>query len=93
MGQLGINSDCRSSDRRILGKAMVLRGTDPLTSKMTLISKSERPGARDEKLISVEHPIGETSVVLHFDIRDNVLVVKKVAILRTARKLFESQIF
>ncbi len=47
----------------------------------------------EEKLISVEHPIGETSVVMDVKIRADGLAVGKAAILRTARKLFEGRVF
>ena len=43
----------------------------------------------DEKLISVEHPTGEMSVVA--TLRDGV--VTDAAVLRTARKLFDGRIF
>ncbi len=47
----------------------------------------------EEKLVSVEHPIGETSVVMDVRIRDGDITVGKAAILRTARKLFEGRVF
>ena len=47
----------------------------------------------EEQLISVEHPIGETSVVMNVNISDGEIAVGKAAILRTARKLFEGQVF
>lgn len=47
----------------------------------------------EEKLISVEHPIGETSVVMNVTFANDVLNVQKAAILRTARKLFEGKVF
>ncbi len=43
----------------------------------------------DEKLISVEHPTGEMSVIA--SVRDGV--VTNAAVLRTARKLFDGHIF
>ena len=46
-----------------------------------------------EKLISVEHPIGETSVVMHVTIDQGNIKVHKAAILRTARKLFSGYVF
>jgi len=47
----------------------------------------------EEKLISVEHPIGETSVVMRVSFNNGELKISKAAILRTARKLFEGQVF
>ncbi|MGI9319168.1 MAG: 4-oxalomesaconate tautomerase [bacterium] len=46
-----------------------------------------------EKLISVEHPIGEMSVLMDVAIQDKGLQVRKAAVLRTSRKLFEGYIF
>ena len=46
-----------------------------------------------EKLISVEHPIGETSVVMHVTIDQGNIKVHRAAILRTARKLFSGYVF
>lgn len=46
-----------------------------------------------EKLISVEHPIGEMSVLMDVSIQDQELKVHKAAVLRTARKLFEGHVF
>jgi 4-oxalomesaconate tautomerase len=50
------------------------------------------PGG-DEKTLSVEHPIGETSVVMSVSFAGGELVVGKAAILRTARKLFEGYVY
>ncbi len=47
----------------------------------------------DEKLISVEHPLGETSVLMSVTEKDGALLVSKAAILRTARKLFAGHVF
>jgi 4-oxalomesaconate tautomerase len=47
----------------------------------------------NEKLISVEHPIGETSVVMNVGNDNGSIVVHKAAILRTARKLFEGLVY
>lgn len=44
----------------------------------------------DHKVISVEHPIGETTVILDLD---NEGRVENSAILRTARKLFDGNVF
>ena len=56
-----------------------------------------RPGARcrpaTEKLVSVEHPSGETSVMMNVSLEDEALRVSKAAVLRTARKLFEGRVF
>ncbi len=49
--------------------------------------------AGDEKLIAVEHPIGETSVVMDVTVSNGTLQVSRAAILRTARKLFEGVVF
>jgi len=47
----------------------------------------------NEKQLSIEHPIGETSVVMDMTIVDGEVQVKKAALLRTARKLFEGYVF
>ena len=48
----------------------------------------------DEKLVSVEHPSGETSVMMCVTAVENGTVeVSKAAVLRTARKLFEGRVF
>ena len=47
----------------------------------------------DEKLVSVEHPSGETSVMMKVAIENGALKVSRAAILRTARKLFEGRVF
>jgi 4-oxalomesaconate tautomerase len=49
--------------------------------------------ADDEKLISVEHPIGETGVVMNVTFTGNTIQVHKAALLRTARKLFSGLVF
>ncbi len=46
-----------------------------------------------EKLISVEHPIGETGVVMQVAFSDGGIKVHKAALLRTARKLFSGLAF
>jgi 4-oxalomesaconate tautomerase len=46
-----------------------------------------------EKRISVEHPIGETTVVMEVAEDGDAISVRKAAILRTARKLFEGRVF
>lgn len=46
-----------------------------------------------EKSLSVEHPLGETTVVMDVDFSDQGLVVSRAAVLRTARKLFEGLVF
>ena len=47
----------------------------------------------DEKLVSVEHPSGETSVMMSVAMNDGALEVSRAAVLRTARKLFEGRVF
>ena len=47
----------------------------------------------DEKLVSVEHPSGETSVMMNVAMNDGALEVSRAAVLRTARKLFEGWVF
>ena len=47
----------------------------------------------DEKLVSVEHPSGEASVMMKVAIENGALEVSRAAILRTARKLFEGRVF
>ena len=46
-----------------------------------------------EKLVSVEHPSGETSVMMDVAVEDGALRVSRAAVLRTARKLFEGRVF
>ena len=46
-----------------------------------------------EKLVSVEHPSGETSVMMNATVEDGALRISNAAILRTARKLFEGRVF
>ncbi|MCZ7596827.1 MAG: 4-oxalomesaconate tautomerase [Gammaproteobacteria bacterium] len=43
--------------------------------------------------VSVEHPIGETSVVMDVSLDGGELAVRQAAIVRTARKLFEGTVF
>ncbi len=45
------------------------------------------------RTVSVEHPIGETSVVMDVSLDDGRLAVRQAAIVRTARKLFEGTVF
>ena len=47
----------------------------------------------DEKLVSVEHPSGETSVMMDVAMEDGAIKVTRAAVLRTARKLFEGRVF
>jgi len=47
----------------------------------------------DEKLISVEHPIGATGVVMQVSLSETEIKVHKAALLRTARKLFSGLVF
>ena len=46
-----------------------------------------------EKLVSVEHPSGETSVMMEVSVEGDALQVSTAAVLRTARKLFEGRVF
>ena len=46
-----------------------------------------------EKLVSVEHPSGETSVMMNVAMEGGTLDVSRAAVLRTARKLFEGRVF
>jgi len=46
-----------------------------------------------EKRISVEHPSGETSVVMEVEDAETPPIIRKAAIVRTARKLFEGVVF
>ena len=46
-----------------------------------------------EKLVSVEHPSGETSVMMDVGMEDGAIKVTRAAVLRTARKLFEGRVF
>lgn len=43
--------------------------------------------------LSVEHPIGETTVVMEIDQRDGKFDILQAAILRTARKLFDGTVY
>ena len=47
----------------------------------------------DEKLVAVEHPSGETSVMMDVAMVNGTLEVRRAAVLRTARKLFEGRVF
>lgn len=49
------------------------------------------PGGTEQH-VSVEHPIGETTVVMSVDLEGG-LTIHQAAILRTARKLFEGTVF
>ncbi len=49
--------------------------------------------AQGERLISIEHPTGETSVMMDVSVAEEQLTVRRAAILRTARKLFEGRVF
>ena len=46
-----------------------------------------------EKLVSVEHPSGETSVMMNVAMTNGGLEATRAAVLRTARKLFEGRVF
>ncbi len=46
----------------------------------------------DTKLVSVEHPTGEFSVEMEIDSSGDTPQVKRAALLRTARRLFEGQV-
>lgn len=46
-----------------------------------------------ERILSIEHPIGEASVVMAVSEDNGELVVHKAAIVRTARKLFAGEVF
>lgn len=45
------------------------------------------------KKISVEHPLGEVSVVAEVSMKHGALQIHQAAIVRTARKLFEGKVF
>ena len=47
----------------------------------------------DEKLVSVEHPSGETSVMMDVAMEYGAIRITRAAVLRTARKLFEGRVF
>ena len=47
----------------------------------------------DEKPVSVEHPSGETTVMMSVAMENGTLEVTRAAVLRTARKLFEGRVF
>lgn len=46
-----------------------------------------------QKSLSIEHPIGETTVVMEVSTVNNEIEVTMAAIVRTARKLFEGTVF
>ena len=46
----------------------------------------------DTKLISVEHPTGEFSVEMEVEDGDGLPNIKRAALLRTARRLFEGNV-
>jgi 4-oxalomesaconate tautomerase len=60
----------------------------PGSSAYTLARLPEGP----IKLISVEHPTGEFSVELEIDEQANIPIVKRSALLRTTRRLFEGHV-
>ena len=47
----------------------------------------------DQKLVSVEHPSGETSVMMDVAMGYGAIRITRAAVLRTARKLFEGRVF
>ena len=49
--------------------------------------------AGEEKRVSVEHPAGETSVMMNVAMENGAFKVTRAAVLRTARKLFEGRVF
>ena len=49
--------------------------------------------AGNQKPVSVEHPAGETTVVMSVTTESGALKVTRAAVLRTARKLFEGRVF
>ena len=53
----------------------------------------EAPNGSEDTVVSVEHPIGETSVVMQVAVDGDQVRVSRAAILRTARKLFEGLVF
>lgn len=57
------------------------------------LSELETSTAGEDIVVSVEHPIGETSVVMRVVGDGAQIEVKRAAILRTARKLFEGQVY
>ena len=65
--------------------ACILPGT-------TAAQLAEIPRGED-KFISVEHPTGETSVMMSVSFKNGEITVHKAAILRTAKKLFEGRVF
>ena len=50
-------------------------------------------GRDEDTLVLVEHPLGETGVVMQVNLAGDQLTVTKAAIVRTARKLFEGLVF
>ena len=75
-------------------------GVFAAVSVATALTLPDSPGARAaslpdgaRKLISVEHPTGEFSVELELSGPANEPVVERAALLRTARRLFEGNVF
>ena len=57
-------------------------------------NKADSAAANDDGMrISVEHPLGETSVVMDVTDQGGKIDVKRAAVVRTARKLFDGRVF
>ncbi|NKB63238.1 MAG: 4-oxalomesaconate tautomerase [Gammaproteobacteria bacterium] len=59
----------------------------------TVAASHARLSAGTTQLVSVEHPIGETSVMMDITLGQSTVKVHQAGILRTARKLFEGLAF
>ena len=68
-----------------VGTASTLPGT--VADRVAAVPKGST------KLISVEHPTGEISIEMQIDDTGNQPRVKRAALLRTARRLFEGQVW
>jgi 4-oxalomesaconate tautomerase len=64
--------------------ACIMEGS--AASRVATIPDGER------KMFSMEHPTGEMSVEMEFEGSAEAPVIKRAALLRTARRLFEGQI-
>lgn len=74
----------------VLGAVSV--ATACVLSKSTAAELAHLPSGA-EKLVSVEHPIGEASVVIEVDTTATDIKIKRAAIVRTARKLFQGHVY
>lgn len=72
--------------------ACMLPGT-PAANLANLPFNDASTVENNDTLVAVEHPLGQTDIVMAVDLSGDELVVSKAAIVRTARKLFEGLVF